>query len=97
LVVSVVGLAAAVVGAAAGLGALGLYEMDAISANTSANLGALSILGSLVAIPLGVIGWRWRERRRENSVLGQAAGLIGCTTFLFWLVAVFYALGRDTP
>jgi hypothetical protein len=57
----------------------------------------VSILCALGAIPLGIIGWRWAERRGEPSVLGQAAGLIGGTTLLAWFAVLFYALSQDTP
>jgi hypothetical protein len=96
--VSIVGLVVAAVGVAAGLGFLILGEgLDAISDNTAANLGVVSILCSLIAIPIGVIGWRWAERRRQNSVLGQAAALTGAATFLAWIAVFVYALGQDTP
>lgn len=97
-IVSVIGLVVAVVAAVAGLSWLGLgVGLDAISDNTAANLGVVSILCSLIAIPIGVIGWRWAERRRQQSVLGQAAGLIGGATFAAWFILFVYALGQDTP
>ena len=96
-IVSLVGLVVAVVGVVAGLGFLVLYWADAISDNTAADLGVVSILCSLTAIPIGVIGWRWAERRRQNSVLGQAAALFGVGTFGAWLALFIWALGKDTP
>jgi uncharacterized membrane protein YozB (DUF420 family) len=97
-IVSLVGLAVAIAGVVAGLGFLVLGEgLDAVSDNTAANLGVVSILCSLIAIPIGVIGWRWAERRRENSVLGQAAALFGVGTFGAWLALFIWALGKDTP
>ena len=97
-IVSLVGLAVAVVAVAAGLGFLVLGEgLAVISDNTAANLGVVSILCSLIAIPIGVIGWRWAERRRQNSVLGQAAALFGVGTFGAWLAVFIWALGKDTP
>jgi hypothetical protein len=95
--VCAVGLLVALVGAAAGLGFLGLGATELISADSSATLGVVSILCALCAIPLGIIGWRWAERRGESSVLGQAAGLIGGTTLLAWFALLFYALSQDTP
>jgi hypothetical protein len=96
--VSLAGLVVAVVGVVAGLGFLVLGEgLDVISDNTEVNLGVVSILCSLIAIPPGVIGWRCAERRRENSVLGQAAALFGVGTFLAWLGLFIWALGKDTP
>jgi hypothetical protein len=75
-IVSLVGLVVAVVGAVAGLGFFALGEgFDAISDNTEANLGVVSILCSLIAIPIGVIGWRWAERRRARIL--SWAGLRG--------------------
>jgi len=97
IVVSVVALAVAIVGAVAGLAFLGLYALDAVSDNTAANLGVLSILSSLIAIPIGLIGWRWEERRRPNPVLGKSATLIGAGTFGAWLAVFIWALAQDTP
>ena len=95
--ISVVGLVAAVVGVVAGLGSIGLGETDVISSDLAATLGVVSIVCSLIAIPLGVIGWRWAERREEPSVLGQAAGLIGGSALLAWFAVLVYALSQDTP
>jgi hypothetical protein len=96
--VSLVGLAAAFVGVAAGVGFVVLGEgLGAISDNTEANLGVVSILCSLTAILIGVIGWRWAESRRENSVLAQAAALFGAGTFGSWVVVFVWALSNDTP
>ena len=98
VIVSLVGLVVAVVGVVAGLGFLVLGEgLDAISDNTAADLGVASILCSLIAIPPGLIGWRWAERRRQNSVVGQAAALFGVGTFVAWLALFIWALGQDTP
>ena len=44
VVVSVIALVVAVVGAVAGLAFAGLYALDAMSDNTAANLGVVSIL-----------------------------------------------------
>jgi hypothetical protein len=89
-----VGLVVAGVGVVAGLGFLALGEpgLGGISDNTAANLGVVSILCSLIAIPIGVIGWRWAERRRQNSVLGQAAALFGVGTFGAWFALFVYAI-----
>ena len=94
-IVSMVGLVVAVVAVVAGLGALVLSEgLDVISDNTATNLFVVSILGSLIAIPIGVIGWRWQERRHENSVLGQAAALFAVSTFGGWVALFIYAIGK---
>ena len=95
--VCAVGLLVALAGAAAGLGSVALWETELISTDSGATLGVVSILCALGAIPLGIIGWRWAERRGEPSVLGQAAGLIGSTTLLAWFAWLFYALSQDTP
>jgi len=97
LLVCVIGFVVALTGALAGLGSLGLSETDLVSADLGATLGVVSILCSLVAIPIGIIGWQWAERRRERSSLGQAAGLIGGTTLLAWFALLVYALSQDTP
>lgn len=101
LVVSIVALMAAVVGVVAGLG-FGLYEAGAlgtevIGANGAANLGVASILCSLIAIPIGFVGWRWAKRRGQKPNLGQIATLVGVGTFGSWFVLFVYALGKDTP
>ena len=85
------------VGAVAGLGSLALYEAGLVSADTSASLGVASILCALIAIPIGVLGWRWAKRRSQQPVLGQAAGLIGGGTLAAWFLALVYALSQDTP
>ena len=92
-----VGLVVALAGAVAGLSALALGAFDVIGVDATANLGVASILCSLIAIPIGVVGWRWAERRRRQSVFGQAAGLIGGTTLAAWFVLFVYALSQDTP
>jgi hypothetical protein len=92
-----VGLLVALVGAVAGLASFGLGETELISADLGATLGVMSILCALGAVPIGMIGWRWAERRGEPSILGQAAGLIGGTTLIVWFALVFYALSQDTP
>jgi hypothetical protein len=92
-----VGFLAAVVGVLAGLASIGLGEADLISADFAATLGVVSILCSLIALPIGIIGWRWAERRGEPSVLGQAAGLTGGTALFAWFALLVYALSQDTP
>jgi len=99
LVVSILALVVAVVGVVAGLG-VGLFEVidtDMVGPNGSANLGVVSILCSLIAIPIGFVGWRWAEKRGRQPVIGQAAALTGAGTFLAWIVLFVYALGQDTP
>jgi hypothetical protein len=95
-IVSLVGLAVAVVAVVAGLGSLVLSSevLDVISDNTSVNLFVVSILGSLIAIPIGVIGWQWQEKRSHNSVLGQAAALIAVSTFGGWIALFVYAIAK---
>ena len=95
--ISGIGLVAALVGAAAGIAAFGLWAAGLIGTDMTATLGVVSILCSLAAVPIGIIGWRWAERRREWSALGQAAGLIGGTTLLGWFALFCYALSQDTP
>jgi hypothetical protein len=92
-----IGLLVALVGAVAGLASVVLWAADLISTDFSATLGVVSILCSLAAVPIGILGWRLAERRRERSGLGQAAGLIGGRTLLAWFAVLFYALSRDTP
>ena len=96
-VVCVVGFLAAVVGAAAGLVWMATSTTDLISDDFGATLGVVSIVCALGAIPVGIIGWRWAERRGERSGLGEAAGIIGGTTLFAWFALLFYALSQDTP
>lgn len=96
---SSVALVVAVVGVVAGLG-VGLSEVidtEVIGANGAANLGVASILCSLIAIPIGFVGWRWAEKRGQQPAIGQAAALTGVGTFVAWFVLLVYALGQDTP
>jgi hypothetical protein len=97
VIVCLIGLGVAIVAVVAGVASLGLGELEVIGDDAAASLGVTSILSSLIAIPIGVVGWRWAERRRQQSVLGQAAGLIGGATFAAWFVLFVYALGQDTP
>ena len=92
-----IALAVAVVGAAAGLASFALYQADLVGVETSAILGVVSILCAVFAIPIGVLGRRWAGRRSQQSVLGQAAGLIGGGTLTGWFLALVYALSQDTP
>ena len=95
-IVSLVGLVVAMVALVAGFGSFILSSevLDVISDNTSTNLFVVSILGSLIAIPIGVIGWRWQERRHDNSVLGQAAALFAVSTFGGWVALFVYAIAK---
>jgi len=56
-----------------------------------------SILCALIAIPIGVLGWRLAKGRSQQPVLGQAAGLIGGGTLAASFVALVYVLSQDTP
>ena len=97
LLLCLVGFLVALVGAVAGLASIALWEPDLISTDAAATLGVVSILCAVAAIAIGVIGWRWADRRGERSSLGQAAGLIGGTTLFAWFAVLFYALSQDTP
>lgn len=97
LFVCAVAFVVALVGAAAGVGSIGLGEGELIGDDLAATLGVVSILFALAAVPIGFIGWRWAERRGERSGFGQAAGLIGGTTLIAWFALFFYALSQDTP
>lgn len=92
-----IGLVTAAVGAIAGLVFAATAWNDVLSDDFNATLGIVSILASLGAIPVGIVCWRWAERRREPSLLAQAAGLVGGATLLAWFAVLFYALSVDTP
>ena len=97
LLISVVGLIVSAVAAGAGVASKGLALAVECADALAATLGVVSIVSAIAAVVLGIVGWRWAERRRETSVLGQAAGLIGATTLLAWFALLFYALSQDTP
>jgi len=92
-----VSLVVAVVGAVAAIAALGLYEVEVIGVDASTNLALAGMACSLVAIPVGVVGKRWAERRGESAVLGKAGWLLGAGTLAAWFALFVYALSRDTP
>jgi hypothetical protein len=83
----------------AGLGFLVLGEgFGAISDNTEANLRVVSIFCSLIAIPIGVIGWRWAERDAARILSwARLRGSLVLGTFGTWLALFIWALGKDTP
>ena len=70
-----------------------LYEADLITSNTGANLILTSVLCSLAALPIGFVGWRWAERRRQYPVLAQSGAILGMGTLGAWVV-VAIALGK---
>jgi hypothetical protein len=83
-------LALAILGVILGVAALGPYEIDAISANTSANLGLVSLAATAIAVVGGfAMRHRWRAARDGMYV--------GLATFGAWFALVFYALAVDTP
>jgi hypothetical protein len=83
-------LGVAILSALSGFGAFALYEAEAISSNTSANFGLVS-LGSALAV--AVIGFGIRRRVR----LAREAMFVGLATLGAWFLLLVYALGRDTP
>ena len=97
LFISAVGLIVAAVAAGAGVASMALALAVEGADDLAATLGVVSIVCAIAAVVLGIVGWRWAERRREVSILGQAAGLIGATTLLAWFAVLFYALSQDTP
>ena len=89
-----VALLTAIVGSIAGLSSYALYEADIIGVDTSANLILVSVLCSLIAIPIGFAGSWWANKRGREPVLGQAATLLGIGTLGAWFVVLVYALGK---
>jgi hypothetical protein len=87
-------LGAGIVRGIAGLGSYALYEAELISANSGANLILFSFHCAVIAIPIGLLGARWANRRGEEPVLGQAGAVVGAGTLAAWFVVLVYALGR---
>jgi O-antigen/teichoic acid export membrane protein len=96
LIVSLIGLGVALVAAVAGVGSLGLGELDVVSDDAAASLGVASIICSLISVPIGLVGRRWARRRGEPDRLGTAAAVIGGATFAAWFLLFVYALSKDT-
>lgn len=71
-----------------------LYEANLISADTGANLILVSVLCSLIALPIGFVGWRWAERRGQEATLSQVAMALAAGTLGVWIVVVTVALGK---
>ena len=91
LIVNVVALVMGL-GGVAGLGSWALYEGE-ISADSSRNLILVSVLCGLIAIPIGLLGARWANRRGQEPVLGRAAAVVGAGILETWVVVLVYALG----
>lgn len=83
-------LGVGILSALAGFGAFALYEVEAISSDTSADFGLVS-LGSAVAV--AIIGFGVRRRVR----LEREAMFVGLATLGAWFLLLVYALSRDTP
>jgi hypothetical protein len=89
-----IALLIAIVGSVAGICSYVLSEADLVTPTTGAKLIATSFLCSLIAIPLGVVGWRWAERRRQYPVLAQSGAILAIGTLCAWFVVVTIALGK---
>jgi hypothetical protein len=92
--VGALALLTAFAGSIAGLGSYGLYEANLISADTGANLILVSVLCSLIALPIGFAGWRWAERRDQGATVSQVAMALAGGTLGVWIVVVTVALGK---
>jgi hypothetical protein len=90
----VVALLVAIVGSVAGVCSYVLYEADLITSNTGANLILISLLCSLAALPIGFVGRRWAERRRQQPILAQSGAILGLGTLGAWIVVLVVALGK---
>jgi hypothetical protein len=94
VIVGVVALLTGIVGGIAGLGSYALYESELIGADTGANLILVSVLCSLIAIPMALVGSRGAKKHGKEPVLAQAALALGVGTLAVWFVVLVYALGR---
>jgi hypothetical protein len=92
--VGIVALATAVSGAIAGVCAYVLYTAEWISVDTSAILIAVSVLCALAALPIGLVGRWWADRRAEEARPALGGVFVALGTLGTWLVVVIYALGR---
>ena len=93
-IVGALALLTAFAGSLAGIGSYGLYEVNLISVDTGANLILASALCSLIALPIGFVGWRWAERRDREATLAQVAMALAAGTLGVWLVVLTVALGK---
>ena len=89
-----VAVLAAAAGAVVGLGSYVLYTADLVNADTSASLILVSLLCSLVALPIGFAGSRWTRKRDQDPDLAQAGMILAAGTLGVWLVVVAVALGK---
>lgn len=83
-------LAVAILGAVLGIGFAGLDQIGAVSSNTAANLGLVSLGCAVVAT---LVGRSIRHRAR----LANEGMYVGLATLGGWLLLVLYALAQDTP
>ena len=93
-IVGALALLTAFAGSLAGIGSYGLYEANLISVDTGANLILASVLCSLIALPIGFVGWWWAERREREATLAQVAMALAAGTLGVWLVVLTVALGK---
>jgi hypothetical protein len=70
--------------------AAALYELDAISSETSAGLGLVSLGAAVASL---VAGFPFRPRIR----LARDGMFVGLTTLGAWFLILVYALAQDTP
>jgi hypothetical protein len=92
--VGVVALLTAIVGSVAGLGSYVLYTANLVNSDNSANLILVSVLGSLIAVPIGFVGWRSAQKRHQQPVLAQAGMFLAIGTLGVWFIVVAVALGK---
>ena len=94
MILGLVALVTAIGGGIAGLGAYALYEAEVIGVDASASLIIASVLCSLIAVPIAVLGLKLDKRRGQEPVLAQFAILVSVGTLAAWFVVVVYALGK---
>jgi hypothetical protein len=83
-------VAVAILGAVLGVAAVAANEVNAISANTSADIALISLAVTSTAV---VAGFAMRRRWR-----GARDGMyVGLATLGAWFLLLLYALGVDTP
>jgi hypothetical protein len=83
-------VAVGILSALFGLAAEALYAANAISSDTSADLGLVSLGSAAIA---AILGFALRRRIR----LAREGMFVGLATLGGWFLVLVYALSRDTP
>lgn len=83
-------LSIAIASAIVAIGSYGLYEADAIDADTDADIALGTLAATAAVVVVGFVG-----RRRIR--LAREAMFVGLATLGGWVLLFFYAFSQDTP